>query len=77
MTLDSFKELHGIVKLTFDKSKRTGRLVARHSLPIVVGAARPVDFKKNLYISECKSSKGDQVFVIHNQEGWESSDVEL
>ncbi len=77
MTLDSFKTLHGIQTLTFRKSKRTGRLVANHSLPIIVGSSRPVDFKKDLYISECTSKKDEQVFVIHNQEGWESSDVEL
>lgn len=77
MTLDSFKKLHGIETLTFRKSKRTDRLVANHALPIVVGTNRTVDFKKDLYISDCTSKKGDQVFVIHNQDGWDASDVEL
>lgn len=79
MKLETFKTLHGISSLKFRKSVKTGRLVADHQLPIVVSNKKdkPVDFKKDLYISECTSTNGSKVFVIHNQDGWMASDVEL
>lgn len=78
LTLNGFKEIHGISEIKFKKSAKTNRLVAVDlKIDLIVTSNPSFDIKKDLYVTNSTTKEGKEIFVICNQSNWIDSDVVL
>lgn len=68
VSLETFKKSIGVTEIKFLKSPRTGRQVADlKGINLVISLK--CDMTKELFVTECQSSTGEDLLVICNQ-GW-------